>query len=102
MVYLSGREEKRGGVRGQRKGKQKKRTKKRKTKENRGGELLEIIHAVSAIILWQQSEELSVGGVLLPGCLQTNFGVFVIDLVDEETASVLKKIKSASEIVHAC
>ncbi len=53
------------------------------------GGLLEVIHAISAIILWQQGEEMGVGGVLLAGLLQADLGILVIDLVDEEAASVL-------------
>jgi hypothetical protein len=56
------------------------------------GGLLEVIHAISAIILWQQSEKMRVCGILLSSCLQTNLSVLVVDLVDEETASVLQKI----------
>jgi hypothetical protein len=71
--------------------------KKRHQHANRGGgwgagELLEVIHAISAIILWQQSKKLGVCGILLSSCLQTNLSVLVVDLVDEETASVLQKI----------
>ena len=57
------------------------------------GGLLEVIHAISAIILWQQSKEVGISGILLSSCLQTNLGVLVVDLVDEKTAGVLQKIE---------
>ncbi len=70
-------------------------TNRQKVSEPRGGSgggLLEVIHAISAIILWQQSKEVGISSILLSSCLQTNLGVLVVDLVDEKTAGVLQKI----------
>jgi len=55
--------------------------------------LLEVIHAVSAIILRQQSQELGVSGFFLASLFQADLGILVVNLVDEEAASVLQRMK---------
>ena len=55
--------------------------------------LLEVIHAVSAIILRQHSQELGVSGFSLASLFQADLGILVVNLVDEEAASVLQKMK---------
>jgi len=59
-----------------------------------GGGLLEVIHAISAIVVRQHGEELGVGRVSRAGLIQTNLSVLVVDFVDEEAATVLWTIQS--------
>jgi hypothetical protein len=59
-----------------------------------GGGVLEVIHAISAIVVGQLGEELGVGGFSRADLFQTDLSVLVVDLVDEEAASVLRAIRS--------
>lgn len=59
-----------------------------------GGGVLEVIHAISAIVLGQLGEELGVGGFSRADLFQTDLSVLVVDLVDKEAASVLRAIRS--------